>query len=99
MDQYFCDLAEDGAKYGLLCLMTGISEEFWCAGWMMGLEYSLWNAAAGNGQGRFTDRQVTLLKLLAEEADGWWVWSKKDGKPHFVRLETWREMLAKQATP
>jgi hypothetical protein len=28
-------------------LMSGISEEYWCAGWLAGLEYTLWNAITG----------------------------------------------------
>lgn len=89
-----CGLAEEGAALGLLGLMKGISEEFWCAGWMSGLEYDLWAAEAGKhyGQGVITERQATLLRLLSEEADGWWYWRGNDG-PKFVRLDKWREKL------
>lgn len=86
-----CDTAE-GAAVGLLGLMTGISEEYWCAGWMSGLEYDLWCAEAGKeyGQGTVTDRQSRLLKDLSIECDGWWYW---DHGPKFIRLDAWRERL------
>lgn len=84
----FCDAADEGAALGLLGLMTGISEEFWCAGWMDGLEFSLWNAPPGMsyGTGTITERQSQLLKLLSEECDGWWHWN--DGAK-FIRMADW----------
>lgn len=90
-----CGDTEEGAALGLLGLMTGISEEFWCAGWMSGLEFDLWQAPTGKsyGQGQLTERQATLLKLLSDECDGWWYWRNHDG-PKFIRLDEWRAKLA-----
>ena len=90
-----CDLPEEGAALGLLGLITGISEWGWCAGWMMGIEYDLWLAEPGKkiGQEFLTERQSTLLRLLSEEAGGWWRWTSEDG-PKFVRLSDWKEILA-----
>ena len=95
-EAYFFDLAEEGARYGLLCLMTGISEGYWCAGWMSGLEYSLWKAHSGDAfySHYYTDRQKTLLRLLAEEAGGWWVWSDKEQEPKFLRMDDWLARFA-----
>lgn len=89
-----CDLAEEGAALGLLGLMKGISEEFWCAGWMSGMEYDLWRAEAGKrwGQGSLTERQATLLRLLSEECGGWWYWNENDG-PKFIRTQEWVKRL------
>lgn len=100
LDFAFCDTAGEGAKIGLLALMSGISEESWCATWMTGLERALWNARE-NGPGPYgqidiTERQATLLRLLSEEAGGWWIWD--DGE-RFVSLETWRAMLVPQQPP
>jgi hypothetical protein len=85
-----CDTTDEAASVGLLALMTGMSEEFWCAGWMMGMEYSLWRVTVGQpfGQGIITERQATLLRLLSEECDGWWMWVDDDG-PAFIRTEQW----------
>lgn len=89
-----CDLPDEGAQIGLIALMTGISEECWCAGWMSGLEYDLWQAKRGMsyGQGVITDRQSDLLRLLSEEAGGWWRWTE-DG-PQFVPLDEWRDHIS-----
>ncbi len=94
-DYIRCGDSSEGAEVGLLGLMTGISEEFWCAGWMSGLEYDLWEAAAGKsyGQGTISERQAMLLRLLSEECDGWWYWYQNDG-PKFVRLDKWRAKVA-----
>lgn len=91
----FCDDTQEGASLGLFSLMTGISEEYWCAGWMDGLEYALWQAEPGKsyGQGVITDRQATLLRLLSEESGGWWHWVGDN--PKFIRLENWIQLVVK----
>jgi len=90
-----CDQADEGAALGLLGLMTGISEEFWCAGWMSGMEYDLWLAEPGKhyGQGTLSARQATLLRLLSEECGGWWYWHGNQG-PKFITLDKWRDKIA-----
>jgi hypothetical protein len=89
-DKIFCDDAQEAAALGLFALMTGISEEFWCAGWMHGTEDALWRVQPGTGWGRgiITERQAQLLRLLSEECDGWWRWDDKNGAV-FVRLAEW----------
>jgi len=97
----FCDTAEEGAALGLLGLMTGISEENWCAGWMTGLEFSLWEARAGErcyGMGVISERQSQLLKLLSEECGGWWRWDDERGVT-FVRTADWIKMLPTDGAP
>lgn len=87
-----CDNSADGAKLGLIALMTGMSEEYYCASWLSGLEFMLWNVKAGDsfGMGKITERQAALLRLLTEESGGWWCW---DGaSPRFVALEEWQPM-------
>lgn len=92
-DHLFTDTASEGAALGLLALITGISEEFWCAGWMDGIEYRLWQVKPGTGygQGVISERQSELLRLLSEECDGWWRW---DGGPRFVRSAEWLKAMA-----
>jgi hypothetical protein len=92
-----CGDAAEGAALGLLGLMTGISEEYWCAGWMTGLEHSLWRVTAGTayGQGIITERQATLLRLLSDECDGWWIWNETKG-PVFLTIEDWLEEIARR---
>jgi hypothetical protein len=85
-----CDDRQEAAALGPLALMTGISEEFWCAGWMAGLEDALWRVQPGTkwGQGTISERQALLLRLLSEECDGWWRWEDNAG-PVFVKLADW----------
>jgi len=101
LDNLDCDDSVDAARMGLLALMRGISEEAWCAGWMMGLEFDLWAVREGRqdayGQiGAITERQARLLRDLSDEADGWWRWGDTDG-PTFVRLEEWRKIIGETA--
>jgi hypothetical protein len=85
-----CDSSAQGAALGLLGLMTGLSEEYFRAGWVQGLEYSLWSAEPGQpfGSGEITERQTQLLRLLSAECEGWWIW--QHNRPKFVTLEWWR---------
>lgn len=96
-----CDAPEEGAAMGLLGLMTGLSEELFCASWLVGLEHSMWEIRQGGdrhfGMGQVSDRQAQLLLLLSEECDGWWIWNDKSG-PVFVRLDVWKAKLAIPAT-
>ena len=82
---------------GLIALMTGLSEENWCAGWLSNMEYELWQVKPGArfGMGEITERQATLLRLLSEEAGGWWVWLG-DG-PKFLTTTKWLTMLGDKA--
>lgn len=91
-DELFCGDSGEGAAYGLFAIMAGISEECWCAGWMSGNEYALWQVKPGQqyGQGEITERQALLLQLLSEECDGWWYWDG-DG-PRFIRKALWLEL-------
>ncbi|MBP0578636.1 hypothetical protein J8I29_04900 [Labrys sp. LIt4] len=91
----FTESPRNGAALGLLALMTGISEQCYYAGWMSDLEYDLWQVAPDTsyGHGTITERQAQLLRLLAEEADGWWTYSDGDD-PAFLDLASWREKAA-----
>lgn len=87
----------EGAAYGLFALMTGLSEGLYCAGWLIGLERSLWAATMQDkpfpfGQGEITYAQITLLRLLSEEAGGWRHWPEGADGPVFVALEDWRRI-------
>ena len=93
-----CDSAAEGAARGLLGLISGISEEYWYAGWLTCLEFDLWDVQAGSkyGHGIVTERQVTLLRLLSEECEGWWHWKEDADNPQFISLDEWRTILAKR---
>ena len=96
-DAFFMDTLDEGARFGLLCVMTGISEQFYAAGWESGLEFSLWRMVCGGardyGLGEISERQVQLLRLLSEEAGGWWAWDEERGE-HFMNRKEWLVKVA-----
>ena len=95
LPEFYCENSSQGAAAGLLGLMTGLSEEGFCAGWMTGLEYALWQIPSGAHYGmvKISENVATLLRLLAEEAGGWWYWD--DDGPKFVDTATWAGMVGK----
>jgi hypothetical protein len=90
----------DYARERLPALMSEISEDCWCAGWLHGTEYALWkmveHGAGKWGQGEVTQAQVDRLKRLSELADGWFAWRDGDG-PEFVPMERWVAEFAKNS--
>jgi hypothetical protein len=70
----------ESRRQKLVAVMRDLSEEHCCAGWMSGLEYSLWemvsdtSASRRYGQGDVSEADVTLLRTLAEQVGGWWRW-------------------------
>ena len=96
--------ARNTAAQHLLLLIGEISERTFCAGWMAGLEFYLWDAVIG---GLLTikmddvaidllDREdVVDLRQLAGASEGWWVW---DDGPRLVGLEEWKAMYRSRRT-
>lgn len=79
-------------------LMSDISEDCYCAGWMHGNEFRLWSAITDPnddrryGQGEIEPHQVNRLRELSTLVDGWWRWDEEDGA-QFVSLEKWRDRI------
>lgn len=85
----------------LSMLMSEISEECMCAGWEMGLEYTLWDVVLGRPiWSRWEDvtpEQREMLCELSQELGGWVIWNpdpKATGDTLFVPLDEWRKMYA-----
>jgi len=59
----------------LLQLISDLSEEAYCAGWMDGLEFDLWSAVLNGpikyGHLQITPEHINQLKRLAHECGGW----------------------------
>lgn len=97
-NECFCGGPDEGAALGLLGLMTGLSEDLFCATWLTGLEFSMWAAAHSQedfkfGMGVINERQRRLLFDLGQEAGGWWVW-QETGPPRFIPMAEWLERVA-----
>ncbi len=82
------------ATAALETLMSDISEECFCAGWIMGNGHGLWrlaNARGGNyGQGSVSPDQAERLLELAGEAGVWLDW---DDDLVQVPLEDWKSTV------
>ena len=84
----------------LLCnRMSDISENHYCAGWLVGLEYELFSAAfEGTTFGMGLDAlELRDLYTLSQLCDGWWRWHDNtiddayDCGERFVRMSEWIE--------
>lgn len=70
-------------------LMSGISEEYWCAGWLSGLEYALWDTVTGKEKPICSLEQIEQLKYLSEKCGGWIIWDEQAKAERFVPMEQW----------
>jgi hypothetical protein len=93
----------DAVAARALCqLMSGVSEECYCASWLSGLEYSLWEMVAGGdrefGLGEVSLAQVDDLRALSGRCDGWWMWVDEGAVAGrvFVRLDAWGQVFARR---
>ena len=68
--------------------MSDISEEQWCAGWLIGLEYILWEWLH-QGTDHLTEEEIEVLSHLAEKAGGWIMWSEEERGMVFVPMSEW----------
>ena len=78
-------------------VMSEISENTYCAGWMSDLEFELWealNRADGTDVGyRLTAGEIERLRQLSEMCGGWIVW--KSGRCQtFVPFTEWKSRFA-----
>ena len=85
------------ARRSLLREMRELSENLWCAGWLDGIEYTLWEHVIGEdelftGLGILDAFDRDTLKGLAQQAGGWWYWDYV--APKFVPMPQWLEMYA-----
>jgi hypothetical protein len=65
--------------------MSCLSESYWAAGWLLSLEFRLWDASFGGGEGNNGYFQLDLKEIgklieLSYKCQGWVVWSKGGNK-------------------
>lgn len=91
-------------------LMSDISEDCYCARWMMGLEHAIWGALQDGdrryGAGEMDAEQLEKCRALASELDGWVIWYDDDNDPElpveewgprFVSMADWLRRVAANA--
>jgi len=81
-------------QQALASLMSNISENSWCAGWMDGLEFRLWQMVQDPednlyGRAIVSKEKIQILKEISDEISGWIAWSEKEGKEVFVSMNEW----------
>lgn len=86
----------EDAAWRIQSLIRQISEDYYAAGWCVGIEYQIWEILEGAsrllGLGELTDDDVEQLRVLSERAGGWWTWKDGDGEI-FVTRKNWTEHL------
>lgn len=101
---------EPGAVRALAMAMSDISEAYYAAGWLMGLEYSLWEMLHGGsrkfGMGEVTEAELAVLRTLHEQCGGWIAWRDNGLDVNddawesygetFVPTREWIAMVAKE---
>lgn len=74
-------------------LMSELSEEYYCAGWLMGLEYALWEAVIGKrstfGGSPLEKADIDNLRFFSEKCGGWIYWDDEKGET-FAPLDAWK---------
>lgn len=78
----------------LIDLMSDLSEDIWCAGWLMDCEYVFWEWV----QDGKNLPELKPIKILSDEINGWVHWPNDDkghpigDGPVFVALDKWQGM-------
>lgn len=91
-----------GYQARLADLMSDISEDCWCAGWLSCNEYALWGMVADPtaerryGFGYVEDEQVAELMSLAQRTGGWIIYFDDAFDPD-APVEDWGERFIPMA--
>lgn len=95
---------EELARELLRYKMMEYSQDYFCATWLVDLEFELWNAADLAAPSPETDCTVSLsreCRVLGELAGGWWVYedetSPGERGPVFIPMERWLQVLAERS--
>lgn len=88
-------LAKDECAASMLCSrMSELSEEYYCASWLNGCEFTLWGFVVDGpgawGLGEFQKSEADELRILSETAGGWIVWDDAVCGNLFVAADEWR---------
>ncbi len=78
--------------------MSEISEDAYCAGWLVDLEYDLWQILIGGQSvfGALSEPEIKQLRELSDACGGWIVYDA-DLAETFVPLPQWLTMFAAHA--
>jgi len=87
--------------------MSDISEDCWCAGWLMGNEFAVWKALTTGdlkyGMGEMDTAMVERCRRLNKKLNGWIAWFDSSNVPglpqkewgaRFIPMERWMKMVS-----
>jgi len=80
-------------------LMSDLSEDYFCAGWLIGCEYALWADLTGTevcgerGWG-LSEEEKEELRVAHELARGWIIWSDEVRGQVYLPTAEWLAHLA-----
>jgi hypothetical protein len=92
------------ARRALRFCMERISDDYYGAGWHIGLEFMLWKwvlqwrselaIAPDEEEPKYSrTHEARMLSWLAEQAGGWWCWNSQcEMKKEFVPMAEWLRM-------
>ncbi len=69
-------------------LMSDLSEDYWAAGWLVDLEFELWQAVGGSKKW-ISDAEVAQLRYLSKTCGGWIVFHESSPYRRYVPLANW----------
>ncbi|MBF0502245.1 MAG: hypothetical protein HQM09_19040 [Candidatus Riflebacteria bacterium] len=83
------------AAQALTDYMSELSETAYCAGWMDGLEFALWQVVT-EGPRQYgclviTQKQVSELRMLSDICGGWIVFDDRTEET-FISLDAWQRL-------
>jgi hypothetical protein len=84
----------------LYSLMSGLSEQYWCSGWLSNLEHILWRYVVKREESKYrfslayiSSEDVDKLLDLSEKAGGWWAYTDEPIRvSRFYPMKEWLEM-------
>lgn len=87
------------AREALRIEMENYSENHHCAGWLIGLEFLLWEKVLelSATDGRAMSAEAYACRLLAEVSGGWWHWATRSDSPQFIAMPDWLALYAERA--
>lgn len=74
-------------------VMSDLSQDYWCAGWLIDLEFDLWSAMHG-ARSPFTRSDLAQVKYLSAKCGGWIVWHDAAPWRRYVPLSIWKPRFA-----
>jgi hypothetical protein len=73
-----------------------ISENCYAAGWMSGIEFTVWDAVQGGTSSIVNEQEAKLLKEASNVIGGWVAWNDHIGDAVFVPHSEWNRMCQQE---